>query len=107
MRPIRWRMDLIFQDPMASLNPRHRSVASCWSHAVPPCRGERSRRGGAGKEIFARFSLPSACLERYPHELSGGHGNVWASHALRCSRPISCSLTRSFPGSTSRRRPRS
>ena len=73
MRPIRRRMQLIFQDPMASLNPRHTIrrivLEPMLFHRVAASETDAEARARA---IFARFSLPSACLERYPHELSGG-----------------------------------
>ena len=73
MRPIRRRMQLIFQDPMASLNPRHTIrrivLEPMLFHRVAASEADAEERARA---IFARFSLPSACLERYPHELSGG-----------------------------------
>jgi ABC-type microcin C transport system duplicated ATPase subunit YejF len=73
MRPIRRRMQLIFQDPMASLNPRHTIrrivLEPMLFHRVAASEADAEERARA---IFARFNLPSACLERYPHELSGG-----------------------------------
>ena len=73
MRPIRRRMQLIFQDPMASLNPRHTIrrivLEPMLFHRVAANEADAEERA---RKIFARFSLPSACLERYPHELSGG-----------------------------------
>ena len=73
MRPLRRRMQLIFQDPMAALNPRHtirRIVCEpMLFHRVAADKADAERRARA---IFDRFSLPAACLSRYPHELSGG-----------------------------------
>src|ERR1700691_5654020 len=73
MRPLRRRMQLIFQDPMASLNPRHsiRRIVSepMIFHGVARNQADAEIRARA---IFDRFSLPAACLDRYPHELSGG-----------------------------------
>jgi ABC-type microcin C transport system duplicated ATPase subunit YejF len=73
MRPLRRRMQLIFQDPMASLNPRHtiRRIVTepMLFHRVAQHVGDAERRA---QVIFERFSLPLACLDRYPHELSGG-----------------------------------
>ena len=73
MRPIRRRMQLIFQDPMASLNPRHTIrrivLEPMLFHRVAASEADAEERA---RKIFARFSLPSACLDRYPHELSGG-----------------------------------
>ena len=73
MRPIRRRMQLIFQDPMASLNPRRTIrrivLEPMLFHRVAANEADAEVRA---RKIFARFSLPPACLERYPHELSGG-----------------------------------
>lgn len=73
MRPLRRRMQLIFQDPMASLNPRHtiRRIVTepLLFHRVASNHADAERRA---REIFDRFSLPIACLARFPHELSGG-----------------------------------
>ena len=73
MRPIRRRMQLIFQDPMASLNPRHTIrrivLEPMLFHRVAAGEADAEQRA---RKIFARFNLPYACLERYPHELSGG-----------------------------------
>ncbi len=73
MRPLRRRMQPIFQDPLASLNPRQtieRIVTEpMLFHRVAADRREAKARARA---IFDRFSLPAACLSRYPHELSGG-----------------------------------
>jgi ABC-type microcin C transport system duplicated ATPase subunit YejF len=73
MRPLRRRMQIIFQDPMASLNPRHAIrrivLAPMLFHRVAKDEADAERRARA---IFDRFSLPLACLDRYPHELSGG-----------------------------------
>jgi ABC-type microcin C transport system duplicated ATPase subunit YejF len=73
MRPLRRRMQLIFQDPMASLNPRRtiRRIVSepMLFHGVVTSEAEAAARA---REIFERFNLPLTCLDRYPHELSGG-----------------------------------
>jgi peptide/nickel transport system ATP-binding protein len=72
LRPLRRRMQMVFQDPYASLNPRH---------SVGRIVGEPLRSHGlAGKrEATARVrdllkivGLPSDAVGRYPHEFSGG-----------------------------------
>ena len=71
-RPLRRRMQLIFQDPMASLNPRRtigRSLAAPLRLHEPQRRAETASRI---HEILGRVDLPPAVLGRYPHELSGG-----------------------------------
>ena len=73
MRPLRRRMQMIFQDPMSSLNPRHtirRILAEpMLLHRVEPDRQAAERAAAA---VADRVGLPRAALDRYPHELSGG-----------------------------------
>jgi len=73
VRPLRRRMQIIFQDPMASLNPRHqihRILAEPLRlHGLARDEADIQRRIAS---VLDRMSLPSACLRRYPHELSGG-----------------------------------
>lgn len=69
LRPMRRRFQMIFQDPMSSLNPRHR---------VGTIIAEPLRLHGldAIPDRVARaldqVGLPKAFVARYPHELSGG-----------------------------------
>ncbi len=73
MRPLRRRMQLIFQDPMASLNPR-RTIGRIVTEPMLLHKIAKDEADAAvqTREIFARFGLPLTCLDRYPHELSGG-----------------------------------
>jgi ABC-type glutathione transport system ATPase component len=71
--PLRRRMQMIFQDPMSSLNPRH-SIRRILTepllfHGVATDKGDAERRV---RRFFDRIALPSSCLDRAPHELSGG-----------------------------------
>jgi oligopeptide/dipeptide ABC transporter ATP-binding protein len=72
MRPFRRRMQIVFQDPFASLNPRLR-VADILGEAyaihghVPP-----SRRMDRTVELLETVGLSADHLARYPHEFSGG-----------------------------------
>jgi ABC-type glutathione transport system ATPase component len=73
MRPLRRRMQMIFQDPMTSLNPRH----TVRRILVEPLVFHRVARDSADAErrvrgFFDRVALPPSCLDRTPHELSGG-----------------------------------
>ncbi|WP_137154982.1 ATP-binding cassette domain-containing protein [Rhizobium sp. FKL33] len=72
-RPLRRRMQMIFQDPMASLNPRH----SIRRILVEPLLLHGLAQDGRQAEklvldILDRVTLPRIVLERSPHELSGG-----------------------------------
>ncbi|TCT09256.1 peptide/nickel transport system ATP-binding protein [Tepidamorphus gemmatus] len=72
-RPLRRRMQMIFQDPMSSLNPRHtigRILAEpALLHGLAPDRHTAERIAG---DVLDRVGLPAAAIDRYPHELSGG-----------------------------------
>jgi oligopeptide/dipeptide ABC transporter ATP-binding protein len=72
LRAARKSIQMIFQDPFASLNPRHtiRDIlaAPLKVHGVRD-RAERRRRVEA---IVDRVGLPREALDRYPHEFSGG-----------------------------------
>jgi oligopeptide/dipeptide ABC transporter ATP-binding protein len=73
LRPIRRRMQIIFQDPYGSLNPRM-TVRSALGEAM---RVHRIVRGAAAeeaalRELVARVGLREEALDRYPHEFSGG-----------------------------------
>jgi len=73
LRPLRARMQMIFQDPLSALNPR-RSVAD--SIAQPLFAFGRVDDARAGRRraaaLLERVGLPPALGRRYPHELSGG-----------------------------------
>ena len=73
MRPLRRRMQMIFQDPMSSLNPRHTIgrilTAPLLLHRVARTRHEADRLASG---TLDRVGLPLAVLRRYPHEISGG-----------------------------------
>ena len=72
LRPFRRRAQMIFQDPASSLNP-HRRVRDILAEplAVHGIR-ERSAIPARLSEIMDLVGLPSAYLNRYPHEFSGG-----------------------------------
>lgn len=73
IRPLRRRMQMIFQDPLSSLNPRHtiRRILTepLLFHEVVRSREDAERRVGS---FCGRVGLPPSCLDRVPHELSGG-----------------------------------
>ena len=72
LRRLRCAMQIIFQDPFASLNPRL-SVAAIvgeplWLHGLVPAR----ERAGRVAELLRMVGLEPAHAGRYPHEFSGG-----------------------------------
>lgn len=75
MRPIRRGMQLIFQDPYESLDPRFRvrdTVAEPLDiHGIATGKADRDDRVRAALER-AGLTPPDLYIDRYPHELSGG-----------------------------------
>ena len=69
LKPLRRHMQMIFQDPQSSLNPRH-TIGGIIATAL------RLHGLDAGKaavaSILDRVGLPSTAMARYPHQLSGG-----------------------------------
>ena len=72
-RSVRKDLALVFQDPLGSLNPQLRVqhiVGEPLSVHAPDLADVERRR--AVVTILERVGLGAACLDRYPHELSGG-----------------------------------
>jgi oligopeptide/dipeptide ABC transporter ATP-binding protein len=73
LRPHRRRLQIVFQDPLASLDPRLRvgdAVAEgMQAFGIGASDAERAERAAAELQ---RVRLDPALLARYPHELSGG-----------------------------------
>ncbi|MCX6545346.1 MAG: ATP-binding cassette domain-containing protein [Acidobacteria bacterium] len=72
MRALRREMQMVFQDPYASLNPRMRAGAIVEEGLVIHKIGTRQERRDRVRELFALVGLDQTQLERYPHEFSGG-----------------------------------
>ncbi len=76
LRPLRPRMQMVFQDSYASLNPR-RPVGELIAeplrvHAGPDGRRSRAEIAERLGELAGLVGLSRAALSRYPHEFSGG-----------------------------------
>ena len=73
MRRLRRDLQIIFQDPLASLDPRM-SVGEILAEPLEifePALGARERRTRIG-EMLERVGLQTSAAGRYPHEFSGG-----------------------------------
>ncbi|WOI58313.1 oligopeptide/dipeptide ABC transporter ATP-binding protein [Palleronia sp. LCG004] len=71
-RAYRRRMQYVFQDPYASLNPRKRVDALIGEALSIHSIGSRSSRPGRIAELLEQVGLPKSAMSRYPHEFSGG-----------------------------------
>jgi len=72
LRGIRRRIQMIFQDPFASLNPRQTVRTILTSPLKVHGIGDRARQREIVEAIVAQVGLPPDALDRYPHEFSGG-----------------------------------
>ena len=72
MRLARRDMQIVFQDPYSSLNPRMRVGAIVEEPLVIHGIGDRDERRGRVAELFDLVGLESDHVRRYPHEFSGG-----------------------------------
>ena len=73
MRPLRARIQMIFQDPQSSLNPRLRLGVTLTRPLQVHGRLQRRRdRRDRAASLLDLVGLPTGLIDRYPHELSGG-----------------------------------
>ncbi|MGE0315938.1 MAG: ABC transporter ATP-binding protein [Lautropia sp.] len=73
LRPLRRQMQMIFQDPQSSLNPRMR-VADIIAEPLVINRTVTGRAGIGRRiaELLDLVRLPASAAQRFPHEFSGG-----------------------------------
>ncbi|MFF0740278.1 ABC transporter ATP-binding protein [Streptomyces sp. NPDC004111] len=79
----RGRVQMVFQDPSSSLNPRM-SIGDAVAEGVRVPRAERAREIARLLELV---SLPASCAGRYPRELSGGQRQRVAIARALAARP--------------------
>ena len=72
MKRLRREMQIIFQDPFSSLNPRHTVSAIIAAPLEIHKLVEPSEKEDRIADLLRKVGLPAAAMRRYPHEFSGG-----------------------------------
>lgn len=71
LRRLRPRMQMIYQDPSSSLNPRW-NAEKIISEGMAVQGVPKSKRQAAVRQYLDRVGLPASAVHKYPHEFSGG-----------------------------------
>ena len=72
MRPLREKIQIIFQDPYASLNPKKKVVQSVMTPLDVSGKYTKEEKLKKVNDILNEVGLSEKFLEKYPHEMSGG-----------------------------------
>ena len=97
MKPYRRQMQMIFQDPYSSLNPRKRIRHIIEEPLIVHGIGDRAERHARVREMMEVVGLRPEMIDRFPHEFSGGQRQrvgIARALALRptflvCDEPVS------------------
>jgi len=107
LRHLRPRMQMVFQDPYSSLNPRLSVRSAIGEPLVVHDAPEKQALSARVGELLEMVGLPLRLADRYPHQLSGGQRQrVSIARALRFGLPSSWPTNRRRR-STYRSEPRS
>ncbi|MCD0485636.1 ABC transporter ATP-binding protein [Streptacidiphilus sp. ASG 303] len=96
LRPVRRDLQMVFQDPVSSLNPR-RSVGDSVAEPLLAGGADAAAARSEVRDLLERVGLPASWYDRYPHEFSGGQRQrVGIARALAvrprlivCDEPVS------------------
>ena len=84
-RPYQKRIQMIFQDPFSSLNPRKKIADIVGLPMLVHGRSSRTARRTRVEELLTKVGLDAAYAERYPHQFSGGQRQrIGIARALAC-----------------------
>jgi oligopeptide/dipeptide ABC transporter ATP-binding protein len=72
LRPLRREMQMVFQDPYASLNPRKRVGTIIGDPLKIHSIGDKSERKATAEQLLETVGLSPEHYNRFPHEFSGG-----------------------------------
>ena len=87
LMPLRRRMQIIFQDPYSSLDPRMKVDAIITEPLRAIQRLTRQQQQTAAAELLEKVGLQKADLDKYPHEFSGGQRQRIGIARSLCVRP--------------------
>lgn len=87
LRPLRRKMQIIFQDPFSSLDPRMKVEAIVTEPLKAHERMSRRKRRHAAEELLEKVGLRTGDLDKYPHEFSGGQRQRIGIARSLCVRP--------------------
>jgi len=97
LRAMRQDMQIIFQDPFSSLNPRMTVGAIIGEALAIHGRGDRKERAEMVRDTLQKCGLDPAYINRFPHEFSGGQRQrigiaralVLSPKFIVCDEPVS------------------
>lgn len=87
MRPLRRQMQIIFQDPYSSLDPRMKVADIVTEPLRAGDKPSRSQRRHAAANLLEKVGLGPNDLDKYPHEFSGGQRQRIGIARALCVRP--------------------
>ena len=97
MKPVRSKLQMIFQDPFASLNPRMKVGEIVEEGLLIHDLGTKNERFEKALKMLKRVGLAESDLNKYPHEFSGGQRQrigiaralVLGPKVVVCDEPVS------------------
>ncbi|MGD9301996.1 MAG: ATP-binding cassette domain-containing protein [Desulfobacterales bacterium] len=87
LMPLRRRMQIIFQDPYSSLDPRMKVAAIITEPLRAIQNLTRAQQQATAAELLEKVGLQKADLDKYPHEFSGGQRQRIGIARSLCVRP--------------------
>ncbi|MDX9874331.1 MAG: ATP-binding cassette domain-containing protein [Spongiibacteraceae bacterium] len=86
MRRMRRHLQMVFQDPYDSLNPRHSVGNIIEEPLLVHGMGDRRERQARVRALIDQVGLPADSVDRYPHEFSGGQRQrIGIARAIACN----------------------